>query len=289
MCDGVKMSLTEKILCWRDSALGTNVRLPDWAVEVQLSRTVLEATKAGGWCMHSSYIDRFVYNVLSTPAYRHVNSREMAKLFDAIDHKDKEKFTHIIILPKCKNPMWTALRKASTTAAKKSLLRRNALINHERMHAWLMHKTNEWHVFVDAYMGKYFGEEWDACITALLSNGSTYNEITKQNHYDPIVVAWQATEEILARIASVDHAPAKYRKWIAMQELKNDPNALISLYKKIKNHWDSIEHFIGWMDSSLQHYKVYYGLHGIGVKICSRKKAKIIKTTFNKTECCLDC
>lgn len=130
-------------------------------------------------------------------------------------------------------------------------LSHRAMVNHERSHSRTLKNTNEWHVKVDDYMWTWFGNEWDACLIALLERPGAYRDMLAKVDDDPDHVAWLASEEIIARLHAMMHAPrdSNARWYIATRELSNNPQALMDLVERVEKHWDTPEQLVGWLDS----------------------------------------
>jgi len=181
--------------------------------------------------------------LLSTP---HGSSRASLKAIQRLlvwENGLPEEVTHLILTPDTTNVQLKDFRRL--------IIARRALVNHERSHARTMRRTEAWHIDVDKYMWTWFADEWDDCMIALLSSPGIYKDTLESLDNHPGLAAWQATEEILARVCSMMHAPRDdaSRWFIACRELRKNPSALMDLTEKIENHWDAFEVLIGWLDA----------------------------------------
>lgn len=219
--------------------VGTMVPCPAWAHEQLVSPKLLIASNAHGWCIDKNSINLIVAKCLEMPNLSTSLLRELNKLIK-ITHNLPDGKTHVILL--------ACFNQKKLHGLKQHILAHNITVNHERMHAVMMTRSQKWHLFVDTSMARWF-KEWDNCLMQLFNSYTIYNAIIKERDYEPSDIAWMATEEILARCAVLDHVQEGDKNWAAEYELARAKTDLLALHAEIIDRWGSVMELIGWMDA----------------------------------------
>lgn len=227
------------LIDWFERRTGTSVTLPDHTIELYLPAAVFDRLGADGYCVDRRLMDDFIGMVVRRGRLSPRLSTALEEACDRVIRAD-ESITHVIFCTARPTMPW------DLSWSERACVHRS-LVNHERLHATTMRRSDLWHAVADGVLESRFGDVWARPREAMLRL-PTYASMVSAGADE----AQLATSEMLARVAAVLHAPRHMRQTAARYQLENEPDGLLELADAVYDRWSSTEALIGWLDAKIE-------------------------------------
>jgi hypothetical protein len=205
----------------------------------------MRASGARGWCVHKDIFMKVAMRMINgLPEKDKKNKRKVVKLIQKVEDLS-EGVTHIILISNMAHFEFLSLEGAYHFRMTQ---------NHERMHSLIIWKTYAWHSDFDVFMSATFQDEhdetintWKRCGHAIVSN-EPYASMIESRENEEEAKSWYVTEEMLARLAVVMHAPRRHRLRTANLQLPGYGKDILIIVDWIEEYFGGVEQMVGWFD-----------------------------------------